>query len=227
MPTKPIVILAALAFALAAPTHAEDQAELGLRYAKVQQESLELIKQYTWQSSTKVTKAGEIKVEVTVDNRLNEKGEMVQEVESAEVNARRKRGMRGRAQDEQLAAGEAFLEKVAATTGAYIFMSKGQEVDFFDKATITDGTGTDAGKTVVTAAGVLSSGDTVTKHIDPATLHPSKILFTTTIDGTAVTGEVLLRAIEEGPNVPRMATITVTANDQVIETEFVNYKKSL
>ena len=160
-------------------------------------------------------------------NRLNEKGEMVQEVEAAAVDARKKRGMRGRAQEDQLAAGEAFLENVAATTGAYIFMSKGQEVDFFDKATITDGTGKDAGRMIVTAKDVLAAGDVVTKYIDPETLFPGKIVFETTVDGSAIKAEVLLRAIESGPNVPRMATINVTADGRVITTEFLEYKKSL
>ena len=227
MKTQRIIALTTLMLALAATVHAEDPAELGLRYAKVQQAGIDQLKQYHWESSTRVTKAGETKAEITVGNRLNEKGEMVQEVETAAVDERKKRGMRGRAQEDQLAEGEAFLEHVAATTGAYIFMSKGQEVDFFDKATITDGAGKDAGRMIVTAKDVLATGDVVTKYIDPETLYPGKIVFETTVDGLAVKAEVLLRAIESGPNVPRMATVNVTADGRVIETEFLEYKKSL
>lgn len=227
MHTLRIMTLTTFVLVTAVIAFAEDAAELGLRYAQVQQAGLEQIKEYAWQTSTKVTKAGELKAEVSMDNRLNEKGEIVQTVESAEVNAKRKRGLRGRAQQEGLAEAEAFLDKVAAATGAYVFMSKGQEVDFFDKATITDGTGDDAGRLVVTAKGVLADGDTVTKTIDPKTMFPAKIIFETTVDGTAIKGEVLLRAIEGGPNVPRMATVNVPATTQVIETEFLNYKKQL
>ena len=215
------------ALVLTAAAGAQDSADLGLSYAKVQQAGMEQLKQYTWQSATRVTREGEIKAEFTVTNRLNEKGEMVQEVEEGEVNARKKRGMRGRSQDKQLAEAAAFLDKVAAAMGAYIFMSKGQEVDFFDKAAITAGAGADAGMQVVQAKGVLVSEDVVTKWIDPATLYPSKIVFDTVVDGTAIQGEVLFRPIEGGPNVPRMATITIPEGGRVIETEFLHFKKAL
>jgi len=227
MQIQRFIVFIVPALVLTAAAGAQDAADLGLSYAKVQQAGMEQLKQYTWQSATRVTREGKIKTEFTVANRLNGKGEMVQEVEEGEVNARKKRGMRGRSQDKQLSEAAAFLDKVAATTGAYIFMSKGQEVDFFDKAAITAGAGADAGMQLVQAKGVLVATDVVTKWIDPATLHPSKIVFETVVDGLDIQGEVLFRPIEDGPNVPRMATITIPADDRFIETEFLNFKKAL
>jgi outer membrane receptor for monomeric catechols len=227
MKIKHMFVLSALVVAVGVSSSAEDQAALGLRYATAQQAGIDQLKLYTWQTDTKLTRAGEIKVQFAIANRLNEKGEMVQDVESAETSVKNKRGLRGRSQDKQVATKSEFLDKVVSVMASYIFMTKGQEVDYFDKATITEGVGADVGKNVVQAANVSVAGDLVTKWVDPDSLFPSKLTFDATIDGVAVNGEVLFRPIENGPNVPRMATVQIPGNDEVLTTEFLEYKKQL
>ena len=219
--------LAAVATALAADPAAEDQAALGLRYGEVQQTDFEQLKRYTWHADTRLASGGETKVHYKLACRLNEKNEMTQEVVESESSVHRKRGLRGRAQAAHAEEVGAFLEKVVQVTASYIFMSKGREVDFFDKATITDGTGEDVGKMVVQSSNVSVEGDKVTKWIDPEALHPIRITFETIVDEVPVTGEVLYRPIEGGPNVPRMATINIPSEKGVIEAEFVDYEKQL
>ncbi len=219
--------LAMLILAVAAVAQEEDPDEMGLRYAGVQQDGIEQLKQYKWQTEIKMMREDEVKAEFTVANRLNEKGQMVQEVESAEASDRQKRGLRGRAQKQNAEDAGEFLNHVVQVMATYIFMSKGQEVDFFDKATITEGVGSDKGKLVVMATDVTVPKDVVTKWIDPQTLFPSKITFETVVDEVPVQGEVLYRPIENGPNVPRQATITIPAKKSVVTTEFLNYEKQL
>ena len=227
MNTKQVVVLAALTLAVAAGAAAEDQAELGLRYAEVQSAGMDQLKRYTWHTDTRLASGGETKVHYNLACRLNEKNEMVQEVVEAETSVRRKRGLCGRAQQAQAEEVGAFLDQVLQVTASYIFMSKGREVDFFDKATITDGTGEDVGKMVVTASNVSVKGDTVTKWIDPASLYPVRITFEAIIEEVPVTGEVLYRPIEDGPNVPRMATINIPSKQGVVTAEFMDYAKQL
>ena len=211
----------------AMPARADDSAELGLAYAKAQQENLDEMKKYRWNTHTTLKSGGETKFDFTVSNRLNEKGEMVQEVEEADSNVRRKRGLRGRRQQQAVAELDELLDEIVGTMASYAFMTKGQEVDFFDRAEITEGDGDMEGMRVVRATDVSVDGDTVVKTIDPETLHPGKIEFQFQIEGHSVEGEVLYRPIEDGPNVPRFSTIRVLDMDGLIETEFLDYSKQL
>jgi hypothetical protein len=106
-------------------------------------------------------------------------------------------------------------------------MSKGQEVDFFDKAKITDGEDDLAGMKIVRATDVSLDGDMLQKTIDPETLRPKKIELRFVLEDHAVEGEVMYRPIEDGPNVPRLSTIPISDLDGLVETEFIDYEKQL
>jgi hypothetical protein len=227
MNRKLVLALAAVAIALATGAVAEDQAEMGLRYAEAHQQSLNLMKQYTWQIDSTLSQDGQLKVHVLSDCRVNEKGELVQEVETAETTVRRKRGLRGRAQASHAEEVGAFLEHVLAVTTSYVYRSKGEEVDFFEKATLTEGSGDEAGTLMATAADVSVPGDKVTKWMDAKTLIPTKVTFEATVDEVPVSGEILYRPIEDGPNVPRMATIQIPSEKGLVEAEFLKYTKQL
>ena len=201
--------------------------EFGLEYATAQQKNVGQLKLFTWKTHTILKSEGETKHERTVSNRLNEKGEVVREILEDESAGRDKKGVRGRRQDKKKSNEEEVLESIVKTATLYLFMSTGQEVDFFAKAKITEGEGDMAGTKVVRAASVLSEGDAVTKWIDPGTLQPKKIQFQFTVDEQTVSGEVMYRPIENGPNVSRFATIRILDEETVIETEFLEYTKQL
>ena len=127
-------------------------------------------------------------------------GEVVRAVLDEESAGRDKKGIRGRRQDKKKDDKEEWLESIVKTATAYIFMTTGQEVDFFGKAKITDGEGDMAGTKVVRANNVASSGDGVTKWIDPGALNPKKISFQFVLDDHTINGEVVYRPIKNGPN---------------------------
>ena len=108
-----------------------------------------------------------------------------------------------------------------------MFMSKGGEVDFFDNAKMTDGEDDLEGTRKVYGEGVMIDGDTVTKWIDPQSLRPQRIAFSFELGGHQVTGEVRYRPIENGPNVPRLSTIRIVDEEQVVEIEHIGYEKQL
>ncbi len=103
----------------------------------------------------------------------------------------------------------------------------GGEVDFFDNAKVTDGEGAMEGTRTVYGTNVAIDGDKLTKWIDPQTLRPKRIEFSFVLDEHSITGEILYRPITDGPNVPRMSTIRIIDKDQLVETEFIGYKKQL
>ena len=227
MKAKYAAILAVLVVAAAAHAIAEEPSDIGPKYADVQAASMEHLKQYTWHTDTHLATGGETKMHFKLACRLNEKGEMVREVESSESNIRRKRGFRGLAQQEKAEEAEQLLDQIVDVTASYMYMTREEELEFFKTGTISDGTGDDAGKLVVQASSVTVQGDKVTKVVDPETLFPVRITFESTAGATPISGEVLYRPIEGGPNVPRMATINVPSRDGVVTAEFLDYAKQL
>jgi hypothetical protein len=224
-----VTLIVVVATLLALPAFAEDKAELGLRYATAQQENLDQIKLYRWTSVATVERNGEIEDKYEVENRLNEKGELVQEVVESESDESRRHARRGRRQERKDArrGNDDLVNEIFAFAASYMYMSKGHEVDFFDNAKVTDGEDDLQGTRKVHGAGVMIDGDTVTKWIDPQTLRPQRIAFTFDLDGHQVTGEVRYRSIENGPNVPRLSTIRILDEEQVVEIEYVGYEKQL
>jgi hypothetical protein len=206
---------------------AEEPAEIGPRYAEAQDASMEKLKQYKWSTETYLEVEGETKFHFILACRLNEKGEMVREVESSESTVRRKRGFRGLAQQQKAEEAGKLLDQIVDVTVSYIYMTKDEVVEFFNSATITDGTGDDAGKLIVKGSDVTVKGDKVTKVVNPETLFPVRITFESTAGDVPISGEILFRPIEGGPNVPRMATINVPSKEGVVEAEFLDYAKQL
>lgn len=209
------------------PAEVGPQFEIGPRYADTQAASMELLKQYTWHTDTYLEQNGETKFHFKLACRLNEKGEMVREVEDSESTVRRKRGFRGLAQQSQAEEARELLDQIVEVTASYMYMTREQEVAFFKTATITDGTGDDAGKLLVQGANVTVKGDKVIKAVDPNTFFPVRITYESIAGETPISGEVLYRPIEGGPNVPRMATIKVPSKEGEVTAEFVDYAKQL
>jgi hypothetical protein len=59
------------------------------------------------------------------------------------------------------------------------------------------------------------------------TLQTQRIAFTFELHGHQVTGDVRYRPIEDGPNVPRLSTIRILDEEQVVEIEYIGYEKQL
>jgi hypothetical protein len=192
-----------------------------------QRKNIDALKHYRWTSSTTMKKQGEKRFELEGVNRINETGELVQDLDSVESTDRKKRGLRGRRQRKATARMDAFLEEILAVSATYVFMSTGRVTDFIDKAKVADGEDTMAGTRKVHATDVSLEGDSLTKWIDPESLWPQRIEFSFAVDGHAVTGEAMYRPIEDGPNVPRMLKLRIVDMDGIVETEFFDYRKQL
>lgn len=227
MNSKRMIALATLVVIVAATGNAEDPAQLALRVSDAQKANLGALQHYTWSIDATLSQDGAVKAHVVSNDHFNEKGELVYEVEKSETSTKKKRGLRGQAQQSAMADMSEFLGHVMSLTASYAVMSKGEMVDFFDKATISEGTGDAVGTITAVGSNAGVPGDKVTKLIDAKTLFPRKITFEAVVDEVPISGEILYRPIEGGPNVPRMATINIPSENQVIEAEFTNYAKQL
>jgi hypothetical protein len=226
---KPLgLLLVAAGVGFGAPSlSAQEAANIGLSYAEAQSKNQDLLKQYKWTTHTTLQKDGDTKFDFEVACHLNEAGQMEQEVESSESDVKRKRGVRGRRQRKEAGEYDELIDQILKVVESYVFMSKGQEVDFFDKAKVTDGEGDLAGTTKVAGADVSVKGDSLTKWIDPKVFQAKRITFKFEVEGHHIEGEGMYRAIDDGPNVARLATIQIVDLKGTIQTEFTDYTKEL
>ena len=227
MKTWGILIAVFLVAFLAQGAAVEDKAAFGTACADAQAASMQMLKAFKWNADTHLSTSDGKEIHYKLACRLNEKGEMVREVKESDSNIRRKRGFRGMAQHEQAEAAGEMLDHIVSVTASYMYMTRAEEVEFFKSATITEGSGDDAGKLIVVGRDVTVEGDEVTKVVDPATHFPVRITYQSKAGDVPIDGEILFRPIEGGPNVPRMATINVPSKEGVVTAEFLDYAKQL
>jgi hypothetical protein len=107
----------------------------------------------------------ELKVTTLTEMKFGPDGKLVATPIDAKTTVQAKPGVRGRMQQSAAEDNAEYMAKAADVMAQYAYMSKGQLVDFFDKATVT----TDGKVITATAKNVMQAGDEMTILIDPAT----------------------------------------------------------
>ena len=107
-------------------------------------------------------------------------------------------------------------------------MSKGQLVDFFEKATFEDGTGEMKGMQKVHGKNVLVSNDELTIWIDPSTGLNRKLVVKSPLDETTIVdGTIDYREIKDGPTTASVSLFTIAAQGISIKSERFDFIKQL
>jgi len=136
---------------------AQDKTQLALDIANAQQTNTENLKNYSWQRSSKVYMDEEEKLHQLVKVWFNSEGEMDGSVLSSESSVQKKRGVRGKMQQNK---GEDLANLLAESVNLslkYVFLSKGNWIDLMDKAEVN----IEDGVVKIDAKDVLVQGDEV------------------------------------------------------------------
>lgn len=162
-----ITIALALCATISA-THAQDidKTKLALEVSAANEANITKLKDYIWKRKSDAYVNKELKLTTLAEVKFTADGKMENKLIDAGTTVQAKPGLRGRAQQGKAEESLDYIEKAATLMLHYSYMSKGELVDFFDKATVT--TGAD-GRLQATAANVLQTGDQLTLLIDPAT----------------------------------------------------------
>lgn len=142
-----------------------DSDQLSLDISKAEAANLEQLKQFIWRRATEVTVDGQVKLNALSELSFDETGKLeVRELES-ESTVKTKPGLRGNAQKNAMEDNMEYVEKAMGMSIAYTYMSKGELIDFFSKAAITESNGV----IKAVAKDVQVKGDVVTFLIDAKT----------------------------------------------------------
>lgn len=119
-------------------------------------------------------------------------------------------------------------EKVSAAVKlalSYTMMSKGELVDLFDKASISEGEGELAGSAHASAKGIKVEGDELNIWVDKETNLSRKLSFTSMSGTDKVSGTIIFKKIAEGPNHPIKITLELPDQGMEINVENFDYLK--
>src|SRR4029077_8564606 len=110
--------------------------ELALKISKADDANTEKLKEYIWKRKSDVSVNGQNKLTTITEFSFDNTGKLQAKLVDAESSVQQKRGLRGRAQQNAAEGKVDYAAKALELSVAYTFMTKGQLLDFFGKATV-------------------------------------------------------------------------------------------
>jgi len=142
-----------------------DKEMLALKVSKAEDANLAQLKQYIWKRQSNVFVENQLKLTTITEFSFDANGKLVAKVVDANSTVKKKPGLRGMAQESAIEQKADYVQKALELSLRYTFMTKGELMDFFDKATITKN-----GEFIeAVASNVFVTGDKLFVKIDPAT----------------------------------------------------------
>lgn len=197
-----------------------DKDQLALDISKVDAENIEKLKAYIWKFHANVMGEGGNKTNIISEFSFKEDGSININVVDGETNIKQKRGVRGKMQQSAMQDKMEYVGKAMEYALAYTYMTKGQLLDFFDKAEIYEKEG------VIMAEGsdIYVKGDNLKIHLDPDTkLYLSKS-FRSKLGEDPISGEVKYETFQSsGVNHISTTLLEMPAENIKIEGENKDY----
>jgi hypothetical protein len=142
-----------------------DKEQLALNVSKAEAQNQEKLKEYIWKRSSNVFIDNQLKLTTITEFKFDSEGKLQSDVIDTKTTVKQKPGLRGAAQKGAAEDKMDYIQKALELSLQYAFMSKGDMVDFFDKAAISE----KDGKLEAVASNVKVKGDKLLLRIDPAT----------------------------------------------------------
>jgi hypothetical protein len=224
------ILVIAIVFVFVSPVTAQDAdpAQRALKYAEAQQKNIDTLKTYSWKTRTEISENENPMLTTLIQARFDADGKLQHTTISSESHVEKKRGIKGKKQKQKLEELGQLIEKVVSLQVSYISMSKGQMVDFFEKATFEEGTGEMEGMKKIHAKGVLVPNDELTVWVDPSTGLKRKLTIKTPLDEeTIVDGSIYCNAIKDGPTTASLSVLTIPSQGISIKIESFDFIKQL
>ena len=217
---KKLLVLSMIALVLSVPAMAQiDTDQLALDVSKAEAENTEKLTAFIWKRHATATVDGEVKATVINELSFNDAGEIEVTTIDTESTVQQKRGVRGRVQENVMEDNVDYVGKALEMAIDYTFMSKGQLLDFFDKAQITD-----AGDTYqIAGANVFKEGDSFAVVVEKATNLFLNKKFSSMLDGDPISGEITYEKFSSGINHGAVTVMKLPGKNAVIEAKNQDY----
>lgn len=194
---KNLISTLILSFTVMVVSHAQvDKEQLALNISKADDANLEKLKAYIWKRKSDVSVDGQLKLTTITEFSFDAQGKLQANMVDAESSVKQKPGVRGRIQQNAAEDKVDYVQKALELSMAYTFMTKGQLIDFFSKATVTEKDGV----IEATADNVYVQGDKLTIWIDSKTNLYIKKVFSSLLGKDPIDGEINFEKFASGIN---------------------------
>lgn len=196
-----------------------DKDKLALAINSAEEANTKELMKFIWKRKSDVTIDGQQKLTTLTEFSFDEKGELQSRLVDAQSSVQQKRGVRGKIQQNAAEDKADYVKKALELSLSYTFMTKGELLDFFSKATITEKDG------VIEATGsdVYVKGDKLTLLIDKKTNLYLKKTFSSFLGKDALSGEINYEKFSSGVNHGTTTVLNLPAQKMVINAKNQDY----
>lgn len=179
-------------------TTSKDPGQWALIYADTLAKNRKLLSEYSWIYRVEVSENSKPLYIDHLSARYGSDGRVVTERIDQQLQMKERQGPLFKAgQEARLKETEKKIEILKKHIGDYVYMTRGQVVDFFGKARKTEAVGYDNALRL-DAENVVNQGDSVTLFGDKSTAFPLYLAFTVPLDAkTSIRCEVFFRHLRQ------------------------------
>jgi hypothetical protein len=198
-----------------------DKDQLALAINKADEANTEQLKAFIWKRKADVYVENVLKLTTITEFSFNQAGELETKIIDSESSEKKKGGIRGMVQENAAEDKMDYVGKALDLSLAYTYMTKGQLIDFFGKATVTEKDGI----IEATAENVYVEGDKLTVRVEAATnLFLSK-KFSSLLGKDPVDGEVKYEKFSSGVNHGSTTLLNMPAQKMKIDAVNQDYSQ--
>jgi len=198
-----------------------DKEQLALTISKADDANTEKLKAYIWKRKSDVSIGDEKKLTTITEFSFDAQGKIQAKLVDAESNVKQKPGIRGRVQQNAAEDKMEYVVKALELATAYTFMTKGQLLDFFSKAVVSDKDGI----IEATAENVYVKGDKLTIHVDSKTNLYLDKKFSSLLGADAIDGEIKYEKFSSGVNHGSKTVLNMPAQKMKIDAVNQDYSQ--
>jgi hypothetical protein len=200
-----------------------DKDKLALEISAAEDANTEKLKAFIWKRKSDVSLDGQVKLTTISEFSFAPDGKLQAKLVDAESNVKQKRGLRGRAQKNAAEDKMEYVGKALELALAYTFMSKGQLMDFFSKAQVTE----KDGAIEATASDVYVKGDKLTILVDRATKLYTNKKFSSLLGKDPIDGEIRYEKFNSGINHGTTTVLNMPAQKMKIDAVNQDYSQRM
>lgn len=220
---KKLILFFAMLAGITAFAQEIDRDQLSLDISKADAANTEQLKAFIWKKASVVTVDGVVKLNTLSEFKFDENGDLQMQNIDAETTVKQKRGLRGKAQMNNAQDNVDYVEEALKVMIAYTYMSKGQLLDFFGKAELSEA----GGIMQATAKDVFAKGDMLTVKVDMETLLFVHKEFSGFMGEDPVSGEMNYAKFSSGINHVSDHVLNLSAKNAIINSTNKDYSQRI
>lgn len=198
-----------------------DKDKLALAVNAADEANTKQLMQYIWKRKSDVSIDGQVKLTTITEFSFDDQGKIQAKLVDAESSVKQKPGVRGKIQQNAAEDKAEYVQKALELSLAYTFMTKGQLMDFFSKATVTE----KDGNLEATSENVYVQGDKLTMVVDKKTNLYIKKTFSSLLGKDAVSGEINYEKFSNGVNHGTTTVLDMPAQKMKINATNQDYSQ--